>query len=70
LQRLEQTSTVDDMVVIEHTTSEKHLRRSERALSIANFNSLGSGYTLPTADHKYKVKHGLNFGEFGTKPTP
>ena len=28
------------------------------------FNTLGSGYTMPTHDHNYKLMHGLKFGNF------
>ena len=42
----------------------------KRAMSAITFDTLGSGYTLPRRDHKYFIKHGLKFGDFGHKPPP
>ena len=50
--------------------SERYLKKSNRAKSAVTFNTLGSGYSLPVRDHRFKITHGLKFGEFGTKPTP
>ena len=33
-----------------------------RASSMVSFETIGSQYTVPGVDHKYKVKHGLPFG--------
>lgn len=52
--------------------SKKSLLRStgmRRASSVVNFGkTLGLGYSLPTANHKYEILHGLKFGDFGVKP--
>lgn len=34
------------------------------------FDALGCDYNLPVQDHKYEIKHGLKFGEFGRKRRP
>ena len=49
-------------------TNNRWLIKSKRALSAANFDKLGVGYELPVADHKYEIRYGLKFGEFGVKP--
>ena len=39
----------------------------QRSSSEGAFNTLGSGYSLPIADHKYEIRHALKMGEFGQK---
>jgi len=46
---------------------EKGLLMTSKNCSSQYFNSLGLGYSLPVADHKYEIKHGLKFGDFGVK---
>ena len=43
---------------------------SRRAVSAAAFNSIGTDYDIPVADHKYEINYGLKFGDFGVKRPP
>lgn len=63
------TTARDDCVVMDNGNDENN-RIMQRTMSDVTFNTLGSGYTLPTRDHDYKTKFGLKFGDFGHKPPP
>ena len=41
-----------------------------RSKSVQAFNTIGCDYNIPTRDHKYEIKYGLKFGDFGVKPRP